>query len=196
MKWYQILSDYGVTEMQQIDNDDDDIRLLGKLVDKIIIPKLSRMANILNPFSSKQMKASVELIDQVVLSSSGGKDSQRFKDLISSFTDRLTSIVNSIEYDTLSLGKISLLESIAFYRNRYFWRNFKLLANLLLWRTLLPPENLRSLIDQLLDRCLLPLLSTGGVSDNDKYRKILELVPGEWMSQYLLEKIARGAVGF
>ncbi|CAG8448617.1 2100_t:CDS:10 [Ambispora leptoticha] len=151
-----------------------------------------------DPFKApKQMKASVEIIDQVAFSSSG-KDSQKFQDLITSFTGRLTSIVNSIEYDTLSLAGESLFQpfTLAFHRNRYFWRNFKLLANLLLWRKLLPPENLRALIDQLLNRCLLPLLSISDVSEIDKYKKVLELVPTEWMSQSLLEKIARGTVGF
>ncbi|KAG9293655.1 hypothetical protein G9A89_018992 [Geosiphon pyriformis] len=197
MRWYDILSEYGVSNIHEIDYQDDDIRLLEKIVDKVILPKLTLMVNTFNPYSKTQNEATVELIDQVLRQL--GNSSQKFKDLIWAFTNRLISIVSSIKYNkpTVEWPKFDESETLVMRaRERYFWRNFTLLGNLLLWKSHVSPENLRPLIvDHLVDRCLLPVLYRGP-SDTIKFRKILEIIPTDWLSPSLLERIARGAAGF
>ncbi|GES75458.1 GCFC-domain-containing protein [Rhizophagus clarus] len=177
MEWYRVISEYSIPESNtgQISTDDD-FTILSKVLEKIILPRIAY------------------------------RKSQKFQDVINAVSKRLQNVVISLESipenifipillsDSNKIG--NQIGSIA--QDRYFWRKYKLLRNLIMWKGFVSIDVLRSLsIDYLLNQYLLRILNnSNNTSKKEKYQKILNIIPSDWLSPSLLEEIARKAAGF
>jgi len=65
MIWHQEASTYGTTNMMEMDNydpEDDDNKLLIRLVEKFAIPKVKELINLWNVFSVNQTKNLLKIL--------------------------------------------------------------------------------------------------------------------------------------
>ncbi|RIA92826.1 nineteen complex-related protein 2-domain-containing protein [Glomus cerebriforme] len=187
MEWYRVISEYSAPESNtsQIGTDDD-FTIMSKVFEKIILPRITHLVKTLNPYSSKQTMSFIDIFEKIL--DHVDRKSQKFQNVVMS----LEPIPENINIS------ISDPNSFSIARNRYFWRKYKLLRNLITWKEFIPVDVLRLMsIDYLLNRYLLRILNNSSLkTDSSKFQKILEIVPSDWLPSPSLERIARGAAGF
>ncbi|CAG8483442.1 6369_t:CDS:10 [Diversispora eburnea] len=194
IKWFQVLCDSGETT--------DNI-ILKKVIDKVVLPRTKYLIMVLDPYSNNKIKSTIEFFDSIT--KFVDKESQNFKDFSSAITSRLQNVVSSIEVPEdealiLSLTHTSPQREITEVeiersRDRYFWRKYELLQNLILWRNYLSDDFLQPLVtEHLIYRCLLRVLDLSPPSPH-KFEQMLRIIPSEWLSASILERMARGAAG-
>jgi len=199
-EWYKVISEYSVSESNESNTiqTDDDITVLGKFFEKIVLPRITHLVNTLNPYSSKQTISFIEIFEKIL--NHVDRKSQKFQDVIIAVSERLRNVVMSLETipKNVNVPILDSNDSISIARNRYFWRKYKLLRNLIMWKDFISVDVLRLLsVDYLLNRYLLHILNNSSPKiDSSKYQKILEVVPNDWLPPSSLERIARGAAGF
>ncbi|CAG8787228.1 17389_t:CDS:2, partial [Cetraspora pellucida] len=115
-------------------------------------------------------------------------------DFTSAILSSLQNAVLAIKHpDAFSLRKSEMDEDALGSRDRFFWRRYKLMKNIILWKDYIQEDFVRPLVtENLIDQCALRILDVSP-ANAIKFQKILEIVPGEWFSPPTLEKIARGA---
>ncbi|CAJ0644858.1 13527_t:CDS:10 [Entrophospora sp. SA101] len=198
MDWYNFISEYGDTIVDSNstnEGSDDDVKLLcRRILEKAILPRATQLINSYNPYSSKHTNFIIEFCNKIL--DYVDRSSPKFETFLMSISDRLQNTIKSLKIISESDFLIPQIEGpIMRARNRYFCRKYKLMRNLILWKNIISPDILRPIIiDQLLDKVILCLLISSQV-DSQKYQKILEIVPEEWLSPPLLQKIALGAAG-
>nr|CAG8554086.1 6774_t:CDS:10 [Entrophospora candida] len=198
MDWYNFISEYGDTIVDSNstnEGSDDDVKLLcRRILEKAILPRATQLINSYNPYSSKHTNFIIEFCNKTL--DYVDRSSPKFETFLMSISDRLQNTIKSLKIVSESDFLIPQIEGpIMRARNRYFCRKYKLMRNLILWKNIISPDILRPIIiDQLLDKVILCLLISSQV-DSQKYQKILEIVPEEWLSPPLLQKIALGAAG-
>ncbi|CAB4390606.1 GCFC-domain-containing protein [Rhizophagus irregularis] len=198
MEWYKVISEYSIPESNtsQI-RTDDDFTILSKVFEKIILPRIAYLVKTLNPYSSKQTMSFIEIFGNIL--NHIDRKSQKFQDVINEVSKRLQNVVMSLETipENINIPADSN-KDISTAQDRYFWRKYKLLRNLIMWKEFVSIDVLRSLsIDCLLNQYLLCILNNSyNSSKAEKYQKILNIIPSDWLSPSLLEEIARGAAGF
>ncbi|CAG8675624.1 30272_t:CDS:2 [Gigaspora margarita] len=103
------------------------------------------------------------------------KEETQKREQSESYSSSLQNAVQAIKLpDTFGLRKSEMDEHERRSRDRFFWRRYKLMNNLILWKDYIQEDFVRPLVINNL---------------------ILEIVPSEWFSPSTLEKIARRAVG-
>ncbi|CAG8456080.1 9433_t:CDS:10 [Racocetra fulgida] len=192
MEWYQTIS--GSNDMNSSSDISENDKLLTKIVEKVIIPRAIHLVKVLNPYSSEETKSAIEFCKSML--KFVDKNSPKFKDFTSAISSCLQNIVLDIKHpDTFSLRKSEMDENALRSRDRFFWRRYKLMKNLILWKDYIQEDFVRPLVtENLIDQCMLRILNVSP-ANAIKFQKILEIVPGDWFSPPTLEKIARGAVG-
>lgn len=65
MEWYRAISEYSVSESNTIQTDDD-ITVLGKIFEKIVLPRITHLVKTLNPYSSKQTTSFIEIFEKIL----------------------------------------------------------------------------------------------------------------------------------
>ncbi|RHZ69198.1 hypothetical protein Glove_287g21 [Diversispora epigaea] len=187
MRWFQILREPGETT--------DNI-ILKKVIDKVVLPRAKHLTMIMDPYSNNKIKSTIEFFDSIT--KFVDKESQNFKDFLSAITNRLQNVVSSIKVPgeiASSQHEITEVE-IGRSRDRYFWRKYELLQNLILWRNYLSDDFIQPLVSEhLIYRCLLRVLDLSPPSSH-KFEQMLRIIPSEWLSASILERMARGAAGF
>ncbi|GBC06176.1 hypothetical protein RclHR1_06670016 [Rhizophagus clarus] len=194
MEWYRVISEYSIPESNtgQISTDDD-FTILSKVLEKIILPRIACLVKTLNPYSSKQTMSFIEILSNIL--NHVDRKSQKFQNVVISLESIPENIfIPILLSDSNKIG--NQIGSIA--QDRYFWRKYKLLRNLIMWKGFVSIDVLRSLsIDYLLNQYLLRILNnSNNTSKKEKYQKILNIIPSDWLSPSLLEEIARKAAGF
>ena len=78
MEWYKVISEYSVSKSNtsQI-RIDDDLTVLSKVFEKIILPRIAHLVKTLNPYSSKQTMSLIEIFDKIL--NHVDRKSQRFQ---------------------------------------------------------------------------------------------------------------------
>ncbi|CAG8595752.1 2391_t:CDS:10 [Dentiscutata erythropus] len=193
MEWYRTIS--GVNDINSSSNlSENDNKILTKIFEKVIIPRAIHLIKVLNPYSSKETKSAIEFCKSLL--KFVDKNSPKFKDFTSAISSNLQNVVQAIKHpDTFGLRKSEMDEHAIRSRDRFFWRRYKLMNNLILWKDYIQEDFVRPLvINNMIDQCLLRILD-GSPENAIKYQKILEIVPDEWFSPSTLEKIARRAAG-
>lgn len=65
MNWHESLMGFGAAD-NSMDVEDDDAKLLSKLVEKVVIPRLIARIDIYDPYSTKQTKIAIRLVSQML----------------------------------------------------------------------------------------------------------------------------------
>ncbi|CAI2165371.1 13410_t:CDS:10 [Funneliformis geosporum] len=199
MEWYKVISEYSAeSSKNQMETDDEDFTVLTKVLEKIVLPRIVHLMKTLNPYSSRQTKSLVDFLKKTL--KYVDSNSQRFQEIIITVSARLQNVVESLEIipENINIKLSDLNDSSSVTRNRYFCRKYKLLKSLIMWKEFVPIDIIRSLsIDHLLNRYLLHILKNSSLkTDREKYQKILETIPSDWLHSSTLETIARGAAGY
>ncbi|XP_065648625.1 PAX3- and PAX7-binding protein 1 isoform X2 [Hydra vulgaris] len=189
MNWFKTLILYGHVP-DDIDIDDDDIKLVPNIIEKSIIPKLTViMRDVWDPLSSKQTKLSTCLFQRLVHDfPTITKESKTTKLLVDAIVTKLKSVVETELY--IPLYPRSLLEannSRAFtFLERQFWKGFKLLCNLMEWNWLLSQSKLQELgVDAILNRYLIIALQQypSPAAALERVKSIVSILPKEWFEK-------------
>ncbi|CAG8444325.1 4230_t:CDS:10 [Acaulospora colombiana] len=205
MKWFRILREFDDVNAGETSAETGGGKLTSKVVEKVILPRVKRLVDVMDPHSSSQTKSAIEFFESSM--KFVDKSSQKFKarveftlpsrDFASAISKRLDNVITSVErvpegfyFQTPEIN-LDVLRA----RDRYFWRKYKLLHNLIMWKDHLSEDALRPLaVEHLIDRCLLRVLVSSS-TDASKFEKLLDIIPDNWLSHSMLEKIARGAAG-
>ncbi|KAL4233284.1 PAX3- and PAX7-binding protein 1 [Mactra antiquata] len=187
MRWYDSLLFYGFNEGQPIDQSDDDNKLLPAVVEKIILPKLSYIAeNIWDPLSTTQTCRLVKLTKKFLRDyPTVNAQSKNTQNLLKSLVIRMKKTLDDDVF--MPLYPKSVLEnrnsgpSVFFHRQS--WTCIKLLGHFLSWDNIISTKVLQGLaLDGLLNRYILLGLQTAPFNNEtlQKCQTIVSTFPKTW----------------
>nr|XP_022293371.1 PAX3- and PAX7-binding protein 1-like isoform X2 [Crassostrea virginica] len=186
-KWFDTLVFYGFKLTETIAKEDDDVRLLPSIVEKVVLPKLSALAeSVWDPLSTSQTSRLVNVITRLCRDypciQAGSKATQHLLNVI------VKRIRTTLEDDVfMPLYPKSVLENrssnASVFFHRQLWVCIKLLGNILSWHGILSNQMLRSLsLDGLLNRYIILGLCNSGLNKEtiQKCQSIISTFPKEW----------------
>ncbi|KAF7653297.1 hypothetical protein LDENG_00085100 [Lucifuga dentata] len=190
MLWFESLLFYGFEEHDTLKKGDVDISLLPAIVERVILSKLTVLAEqVWDPLSSSQTARFVGFIHRLMK----GYPTVLHGD--NSYTQELLKAIvlrtrRTLDEDVfLPLYPKNVLEnknsSACLFYQRQFWSCVKLFGNILQWEGILSSSCLRDLaLDSTLNRYILSALQTtdGGEDNIHKCQKVLECIPVQWFS--------------
>ncbi|XP_029303358.1 LOW QUALITY PROTEIN: PAX3- and PAX7-binding protein 1 [Cottoperca gobio] len=190
MLWFESLLFYGFEEHSVLQRGDGDSSLLPAIVEKVILSKLTVLAEqVWDPLSNSQTARLVGFIHRLmkgyptVLHGENRYTQELLKTIV--FRARRT-----LDEDVfLPLYPKNVLENknsgpYLFYQ-RQFWSCVKLLGNILQWEGILSSSCLRDLaLDSTLNRYILCALQTTDTGEDNvpKCQKVVECLPVQWFS--------------
>ncbi|KAK2828663.1 hypothetical protein Q5P01_019697 [Channa striata] len=190
MLWFESLLFYGFEENSTLQKGDGDIGLLPAIVEKVILSKLTVLAEqVWDPLSSSQTARLVGFIHRLIkgyptVLHGDNRYTQEFLKAVVLRTRR------TLDEDVfLPLYPKNVLENknsspYLFYQ-RQFWSCVKLLGNILQWEAILSSSCLRDLaLDSTLNRYILSALQTADTGEENvqKCQKVVECLPAQWFS--------------
>ncbi|XP_058483009.1 PAX3- and PAX7-binding protein 1 [Solea solea] len=190
MLWFESLLFYGFEEHGTLQKGDGDIGLLPAIVEKVVLSKLTVLAEqVWDPLSCSQTAKLVGFIHRLMKSYPTvlHGDNQYTKELLKSIVLRCRRILDEDVF--LPLYPKNVLENknsgpYLFYQ-RQFWSCVKLLGNILQWQGILSTSCLRDLaLDSTLNRYILSALQTTDTAEDNvhKCQKVVERLPQHWFS--------------
>ena len=63
--WYRVLSEYGTTNSNNADSNDRKSIIIGKVIDKILIPKINRLTEVYKPYNPDVANRAIGLTDLI-----------------------------------------------------------------------------------------------------------------------------------
>uniref|UniRef100_A0A452GUK7 GCF C-terminal domain-containing protein n=1 Tax=Gopherus agassizii TaxID=38772 RepID=A0A452GUK7_9SAUR len=160
MLWFESLLFYGCEEQEQ-EKDDVDISLLPTIVERVVLPKLTVLAeSIWDPFSTTQTSRMVAVTQKLVngYPSVVNAENKNTQTLLKALLLRMRRTLDDDVF--MPLYPKNILENknsgpYLFFQ-RQFWSSVKLLGNFLQWYGILSNKTLQELsIDGLLNRYIL-----------------------------------------
>ncbi|XP_031175970.1 PAX3- and PAX7-binding protein 1 [Sander lucioperca] len=190
MLWFESLLFYGFEEHSTLQRGDGDIGLLPAIVEKVILSKLTVLAEqVWDPLSNSQTAMLVGFIHRIMKGYPTvlHGDNRYTQELLKTIVFRTRRTLDEDVF--LPLYPKNVLENknsgpYLFYQ-RQFWSCVKLLGNILQWEGILSSSCLRDLaLDSTLNRYILSALqSTDNGEDNvPKCQKVVECLPVHWFS--------------
>ncbi|KAG7515660.1 PAX3-and PAX7-binding protein 1 [Solea senegalensis] len=190
MLWFESLLFYGFEEHGTLQKGDGDIGLLPAIVEKVVLSKLTVLAEqVWDPLSCSQTAKLVGFIHRLMKSYPTvlHGDNQYTKELLKSIVLRCRRTLDEDVF--LPLYPKNVLENknsgpYLFYQ-RQFWSCVKLLGNILQWQGILSTSCLRDLaLDSTLNRYILSALQTTDTTEDNvqKCQKVVERLPQHWFS--------------
>ncbi|KAK5609602.1 hypothetical protein CRENBAI_003340 [Crenichthys baileyi] len=190
MLWFESLLFYGFEEHRMLQKDDGDIGLLPAIVEKVLLSKLSVLAEqVWDPLSSSQTARLVSFIRRLaegyptVLHG----DNQYTQVLLKTIVLRTRRTLDEDVF--LPLYPKNVMENknsgaYLFYQ-RQFWSCIKLLGNIVQWDGILSYSCLRDLaLDSTVNRYILCALQSTDIGEENvlKCQKVVECLPAHWFS--------------
>lgn len=190
MLWFESLLFYGFEEHSTLQRGDGDISLLPAIVEKVILSKLTVLAEqVWDPLSSSQTANLVDFIHRLMKGYPTvlHGDNRYTKELLKSIVLRTRRTLDEDVF--LPLYPKNVLENknsgpYLFYQ-RQFWSCVKLLGNILQWESILSSSCLRDLaLDSTLNRYILSALQTTDTGEDaaQKCQKVVECLPVQWFA--------------
>lgn len=163
MIWHQEASTYGTSNMMELDNydpEDDDNKLLIRLVEKFAIPKVKEIVKLWNVFSVNQTKNLLRIL-MLLQDYIKAKDTF-FMGVIEEIENKFKNTIEKILSHN-PIQRVTPQRNISQHRyeqiNYWFWKIFKVYNNLFLFEKYISKDNLQKMaIDQLLNQLLVPCL--------------------------------------
>ncbi|XP_006800120.1 PAX3- and PAX7-binding protein 1 [Neolamprologus brichardi] len=190
MLWFESLLFYGFEENSTLQKGDGDIGLLPAIVEKVILSKLSVLAEqVWDPLSSSQTTRFVSFIHRLLKGYPTvlHGDNRYTQELLKTIVLRTRRTLDEDVF--LPLYPKNILENknsgpYLFYQ-RQFWSCVKLLGNILQWDGILSTSSLKDLaLDSTLNRYILSALQTTDTWEENiqKCQKVVECLPSHWFS--------------
>jgi GC-rich sequence DNA-binding factor len=183
-EWYKDLYDYGIAE-GAIMEDDDDMNLVPRLVEKVVLPRARwALTHCWDAFSHTLTQRAISLVKEMLVY----VDAQS-NEMASAITSVLATLQSAADRDVLPLypvakGQSQTSQETFAFSTRMLWRTVKLMRNIAAWHELLAAGPLQQLtMDTLLNNKILPFLKS--VRDSpfvlDACEKILDSFPQDWL---------------
>ncbi|XP_010775138.1 PAX3- and PAX7-binding protein 1-like [Notothenia coriiceps] len=190
MLWFESLLFYGFEENSVLQRGDGDICLLPSIVEKVILSKLTVLAEqVWDPLSNSQTARLVGFIRRLMKSYPTvlHGENRYTQELLRMIVFRIRRTLDEDVF--LPLYPKNVLENknggpYLFYQ-RQFWSCVKLLGNILQWEGILSGSCLRDLaLDSTLNRYILSALQTTDTGEDNvpKCQKVVECLPVQWFS--------------
>ncbi|XP_042355020.1 PAX3- and PAX7-binding protein 1 [Plectropomus leopardus] len=190
MLWFESLLFYGFEEHSMLQRGDGDISLLPAIVEKVILSKLTVLAEqVWDPLSNSQTARLVGFIRRLMKGYPTvlHGDNRYTQELLKTIVFRTRRTLDEDVF--LPLYPKHVLENknsspYLFYQ-RQFWSCVKLLGNILQWDGILSISCLRDLaLDSTLNRYILSALQTTDTGEDNipKCQKVVECLPVQWFS--------------
>ncbi|CAJ1063923.1 PAX3- and PAX7-binding protein 1 [Xyrichtys novacula] len=190
MLWFESLLFYGFEEHSILQKGDGDISLLPAIVEKVILSKLTVLAEqVWDPLSSSQTANLVGFIHRLMKGYPTvlHGDNRYTQELLKTIIFRARRTLDEDVF--LPLYPKNVLENknsgpYLFYQ-RQFWTCVKLLSNILQWEGVLSSSCLRDLaLDSTLNRYILSALQTTDTCEENvlKCQKVVECLPAQWFA--------------
>ncbi|XP_059824681.1 PAX3- and PAX7-binding protein 1 isoform X2 [Hypanus sabinus] len=190
MLWFESLLFYGCEEGENPQMDDVDTYLLPAIVEKVVLPKLTGLAeNVWDPLSTSQTSRLVKLLLKLIegYPSVVNGENKYAQNLLKIIILRIRKSVDEDVY--VPLYPKSMLENknsgpYLFFQ-RQFWSALKLLDNILQWTGIISNRVLQELtIDSLLNRHLLLALQNSDPGDDSlrKCQSLITCLPKSWFT--------------
>lgn len=190
MLWFESLLFYGFEEHRMLEKEDGDIGLLPAIVEKVLLSKLSVLAEqVWDPLSSSQTARLVSFIRRLakgyptVLHG----DNQYTQELLKMIVLRTRRTLDEDVF--LPLYPKNVMDnknsSAYLFYQRQFWSCIKLLGNIIQWDGILSFSCLRDLaLDSTLNRYILSALQSTDIGEENvqKCQKVVECLPAQWFS--------------
>lgn len=189
LRWYESLIFYGFKEGEPVDKEDDDVKLLPAIVDKILLPKLSVFAELIwDPLSTAETCRFVNLMQKLQRDyptvNGGAKNTQN---LLKSIVTRMKKTLDEDVF--MPLYPKNVLENRnsgpSTFLHRQSWTCIKLLGNFLSWHGIVSTKVLQGLsLDGLLNRYILLGLQTAPFNQEtmQKCQTIVSTFPKQWFT--------------
>uniref|UniRef100_A0A8C2XRW1 PAX3 and PAX7 binding protein 1 n=1 Tax=Cyclopterus lumpus TaxID=8103 RepID=A0A8C2XRW1_CYCLU len=190
MLWFESLLFYGFEEHSVLQRGDGDISLLPAIVEKVILSKLTALAEqVWDPLSNSQTAGLVGFIHRLMKGYPTvlHGDNRYTQELLKTIVFRTRRTLDEDVF--LPLYPKSVLENknggpYLFYQ-RQFWSCVKLLGNILQWEGIFSSSCLKDLaLDSTVNRYILSALQTTdtGADNVPKCQKVVECLPVQWFS--------------
>uniref|UniRef100_A0A8C5DGS8 GCF C-terminal domain-containing protein n=1 Tax=Gouania willdenowi TaxID=441366 RepID=A0A8C5DGS8_GOUWI len=190
MLWFESLLFYGFDEHSTLKKGDADIGLLPAIVEKVILSKLTVLAEqVWDPLSNSQTSRLVAFIIRLMKGypTVMHGDNRYTQELLKAIVLRTRRTLDEDIF--LPLYPKSVQDNknsgpYLFYQ-RQFWTCIKLLRNILLWEGILSASCLKDLaFDSTLNRYILSALQTTDTIEENllKCQKVVECLPEHWFS--------------
>ncbi|XP_049896363.1 PAX3- and PAX7-binding protein 1 isoform X1 [Epinephelus moara] len=190
MLWFESLLFYGFEEHSMLQRGDGDISLLPAIVEKVILSKLTVLAEqVWDPLSNSQTARLVGFIHRLIKGYPTvlHGDNRYTQELLKTVVLRTRRTLDEDVF--LPLYPKNVLENknsspYLFYQ-RQFWSCVKLLGNILQWDGILSISSLKDLaLDSTLNRYILSALQTTDTGEDNvpKCQKVVECLPLQWFS--------------
>ncbi|XP_045198488.1 PAX3- and PAX7-binding protein 1-like [Mercenaria mercenaria] len=187
MRWFDSLLFYGFEEGETIDKDEDDNKLIPAIIDKVVLPKLSYLAeNVWDPLSTSHTCRFVKLVKKLLKDyPTVNANSKNTQTLLKSLVLRMKKTLDDDVF--MPLYPKSVLEnrnagpSVFFHRQS--WTCIKLLGHFLSWDGIISRKVLQGLaLDGLLNRYILLGLQTAPFNQETllKCQTIVSTLPKQW----------------
>ncbi|KAG4084803.1 GCFC-domain-containing protein [Neocallimastix lanati (nom. inval.)] len=200
MIWHQEASTYGTTNMMEMDNydpEDDDNKLLIRLVEKFAIPKVKELINLWNVFSVNQTKNLLKIL-MLLQDYIKTKDSF-FKGVVEEIENKLKITIERIISHN-PIQRVTPQKNISQHLyeqiNYWFWKIFKIYNNMFLFEKYISKNSLKEMsIDKLLNQLLVPcldilrmvylesLLKNHEQEELLKFEMLCEPIPEKWYNE-------------
>ncbi|XP_028582884.2 PAX3- and PAX7-binding protein 1 isoform X2 [Podarcis muralis] len=189
MLWFESLLFYGCEEYDQ-EKDDADVSLLPTIVERVVLPKLTVLAeNVWDPFSTTQTSRMVAITQKLVngYPSVVHAENKNTQTLLKGLLLRMRRTLDDDVF--MPLYPKSVLENknsgpYLFFQ-RQFWSSVKLLGNFLQWHGILSNKTLQELsIDGLLNRYILMAFQNSEYGDDSikKAQSVISCFPKQWFT--------------
>ncbi|XP_071112400.1 PAX3- and PAX7-binding protein 1-like [Haliotis cracherodii] len=189
-QWYACLVFLGLhNEEDEASIEDDDVKLLPAIVDKIILPKLTRLVEtVWDPMSTIQTSRLVNLVQRLIRDyptvSGEAKNTQA---LLKAISNRMKKTLDDDVF--MPMYPKNVLENRsagpAVFFHRQSWTCIKLLGNILSWYGILADQVLQQIaFDGLLNRYIILSLHTGFCNKDalEKTNAIISTLPKAWFT--------------
>ncbi|XP_072254311.1 PAX3- and PAX7-binding protein 1 isoform X2 [Pyxicephalus adspersus] len=188
MMWFECLLFYGCDE--NADKEDADVALLPSLVEKVILPKLTGVAeNVWDPFSSTQTNRLAAVMQKLIIGfpTVVNSENKNTEALLKALLVRMRRTLDDDVF--MPLYPKNVIENrnsgpCVFFQ-RQFWSSVKLLGNFLKWYGVLSNKCLQELaIDGLLNRYILMAFQNNESGEDciKKAQSVLACFPKQWFS--------------
>lgn len=187
--WFNTLIFMGYKDGEKIDKSDDDLRILPSVVDKLIVPKLTFLAqDVWDPMSTTQTARLVNLTMKLTRDyPSVNADSKNFRAYMEAVVARLKKTLDDDVF--MPMYPLNVLDNRlsgpATFFHRQSWTCIKLLGNMLSWHQLVSPSVLQKLtLSGLLNRYIVIGLASSHINREalHKCQAIISALPKTWFA--------------
>ncbi|XP_052809923.1 PAX3- and PAX7-binding protein 1-like [Mya arenaria] len=195
MRWFDSLLFFGFEEGETADKDNEDIKILPAVVEKVVLPKLTYLAeNVWDPLSTAQTCRLVNLTQKLLrdyptVNGSSKNTQALLRTLVLRMKKALDDDVFMPLYPKTVLENRNSGPSVFFHRQS--WTCIKLLGHFLSWNGIVSNKILQGLaLDGLLNRYILLGLQTAPFNQEtlQKCQAIVSTFPKPWFEELQEEK--------